>query len=416
MKTERMYFRTGTILFALNILASGLNYLCQLVMAQVLSVESYGTVNTIFSFMMIVAVPGTTLTMVVAKYYASDSLLFGKRLYLKKQLHIVLGLTSCVSLLLFCFQKVFSGLLSIDDLFVLMLAFLLAAFGYFQPLYSGVFSGNRRFVLVGIYSMCIPVYKLVSVGVAYVCSEDDKARLYTVLLFMFLGLIATAAYGYIKSCAIVGEDNEVVQGKANIYSREDFNTFFLNISLMLFMNMDLLSVRYYESDKESGLYSAVLLFGRIIYYFATTLGTILLPAVADSKMTNKTRVRTFNRALFLMLVFALLSMIPINLFKQFFIQLLYGQAYINGSKYMLYVTAISISLSVYTIMVNYVVGVGRTKTPAMIMFVVDIILLLSVVIFDSILNILFSISIVGAVGAIAIYISEMRSVNLDNDL
>lgn len=60
----------STVLFMLNMLASILNYVCQLLMAQVLSVESFGTVNTIFSFMLIVSVPGTALTMTASKYYA----------------------------------------------------------------------------------------------------------------------------------------------------------------------------------------------------------------------------------------------------------------------------------------------------------------------------------------------------------
>ena len=81
-KKDTQLLRASTILFVLNITASALNYLCQLVLARVLSVESYGTVNTIFSFMMIVAVPGTTLTMVVAKYYASGCGKEGKRQYL----------------------------------------------------------------------------------------------------------------------------------------------------------------------------------------------------------------------------------------------------------------------------------------------------------------------------------------------
>ena len=40
--------RESTILFALNMLASVLNYVCQLLIARVLSVDCFGTINTIF--------------------------------------------------------------------------------------------------------------------------------------------------------------------------------------------------------------------------------------------------------------------------------------------------------------------------------------------------------------------------------
>ena len=140
-KRDGELLQASTILFCLNILASGLNYFCQLVMARVLSVESYGTVNTIFSFMMIIAVPGTTLTMLVAKYYAGDNFNLGKRSYLKQQIKNVCILTAFVAIILFCFQNFLFKVLSINDSIVLIMTIILASFGYFQPLYSGVFSG-----------------------------------------------------------------------------------------------------------------------------------------------------------------------------------------------------------------------------------------------------------------------------------
>lgn len=405
-KRDSQFLKASTILFCLNILASALNYVCQLIMARVLTVESYGTVNTIFSFMMIVAVPGTTLTMVVAKYYAGDNPLFGKRSYLTKQFKNVCMLTAIVIILLFCLQKVLLRVLAIDDYFVLIMAIILAAFGYFQPLYSGVFSGNKCFILVGIYSLFIPIYKLIAVGGAYLYSQEDRIRLYAVLLLMIVGVVITAVYGHDKSFKIVQDDGEKKKSKEQLYSKEDRNTLFLNISLMLYMNIDLLSVRYYGNDTESGLYSSVLLFGRIIYYFATTLGTVLLPSVADMTLTNRERKRTLNKALILMMAFAMVAMIPINLFKNIFIKILYGVEYLEAAKYVVYVSVISLSLSIYTIMVNYVVGVGRTEKAALILLIVDILLIGSVFLIHNVIFILLMISVIGFLGATAIYILE----------
>ena len=396
--------QASTILFCLNILASGLNYFCQLVMARVLSVESYGTVNTIFSFMMIIAVPGTTLTMLVAKYYAGDNFNLGKRSYLKQQIKNVCILTAFVAIILFCFQNFLFKVLSINDSIVLIMTIILASFGYFQPLYSGVFSGKKCFILVGIYSLFIPIYKLLAIGGAYLFSEEDKLRLYVVLGLMILGVVITAIYGHIKAYRIIESDKEKLKGKEHIYTREDINILFLNMSLMLYMNIDLLSVRYYGNETESGLYSAVLLFGRIIYYFSTTLGTVLLPSVADGALTYKERKRTLNKAIVLMIAFAAVSMIPINLFKNFFIEILYGVEYLQASKYVIYVSIISLSLSLYTIMVNYVVGVGKTKKPVVVLLIVDLLLAISVFLLHDITLILFTISAIGILGAGAIYV------------
>lgn len=404
MKIENNKFlEAGTWLFFLNISASALNYLCQLVMARVLSVESYGTINTIFSFMMIVAVPGTTLTMIVARYYASNDTCNSGRGYLKKQLKIVSMLTIIAFVVLFILNDVMKNLLAISDGFALVIAFVLAALGYFQPLYSGIFSGKKRFILVGIYSLMIPVYKLIAVGGAFLCSKDDTIRLHVLLVIMVIGVLITALLGQLKTDKLVGKISKTDTYNKRLYTIDDFNALILNMSLMLYMNIDLLAVRYYGDEKESGLYSAVLLFGRIIYYFATTLGTVLLPSVAEKSLTEKERKSTLNKALMLMVLFSIVCMIPLNLWKTFFVRLLYGQAYVLASKYMIFVSAISFALSIYTIMVNYVVGIGKTKSVTIVMIIIDILLLSVLVFMRKIIFILTAIGIIGILGAIIIY-------------
>lgn len=401
--TSKKFLQAGTVLFMLNITASALNYLCQLLMARVLSVESFGTVNTIFSFMMIVAVPGTTLTMVVAKYYAESDRNGGAG-YLNKQRRVVWILTMAVALGLVILKKPLGQILNIDDQIVLLMSFGLAALGFFQPLYSGVFSGKKRFVLVGIYSLFIPLYKIVAVFGARICSTQDIVRLYILLVVMLVGTIGTALFGRIESGRIIGKKNNTFN--TTLYTRDDVNTLILNVSLMFYMNIDLLSVRYYGGTGESGLYSSVLLFGRIIYYFATTLGTILLPSVAGKNMLERDRQRKLNRALLIMGGFTIVCLAPLNFGKELFVRILFGQEYVVACKYMLYVSLIAVALSFYTIMVNYVVGVGRTKAATVIMIIVDALLICCVLLLHDVDMILMSIGIVGVVGALLIYIGQ----------
>lgn len=406
---ENNFLQTSTILFVLNITASALNYLCQLIMARVLSVESYGTINTIFSFMMIVAVPGTTLTMVVSKFYASEEI--EKRSgYFWKQFKVVCILTIVVFLFLVMMRKQLTNILSISDNYVLVLAFALAAFGFFQPLYVGVFSGTKKFILVGLYSLFIPIYKLLAIMFARYNSNADKKRLYIVLVIIVIGTVLTALYGHIKSNNIIGKSENTSRYTDKLYSRDDFNTFILNISLMLYMNIDLLAVRYYGDETESGLYSSVLLFGRIIYYFATTLGTILLPSVAEKGISTKDRKQALNKASFMMVTFAIICMVPINIWKKNFINLLYGSEYIAAGKYVIYVSIIALSLSIYTIIVNYVVGIGKTKGVTIIMLILDAILVASVLLIKNVMSVLLVIGIIGILGSMSIYLCLNRTV------
>lgn len=405
---DNRLYKTSTTLFILNILASALNYLCQIIMARVLTVESFGTINSIFSFMMIIAVPGATLTMIVAKYYASvdeKTTEDDKKKYLYKRTKAVTALTVVVFVMLLIFQKPIGHILSIGDISVIILAFILASLGFYQPLYSGVFSGKRCFVLVGAYSLLIPLYKIISIIISYMATTDDRIRLYITLFIMVIGTIITALIGQWKAVGNIYIINKEKTGR--LFGKEDISALILNISLMLYMNIDLLSVRYHGRGDESGLYSSVLLFGRIIFYFATTLGTILLPSAANNSITEEEKTKTLNKTLIMMIVFALVCIIPINLGKNIIINILYGRDYLAAAKYVKYVCLISLSLCIYTILVNYVIGLGKTKCATYVMVAVDIAIVLIAFCLTDVSAILVGIGVVGLIGAIAIYLWEI---------
>ena len=406
---ENKLAKASSILFILNMAASVLNYLCQLLMARTLSVASFGTINTIFSFMLIAAVPGTTLTMIVARYYAGigeNACSDEKQSYMCSTFKKVSVLTITTFLMFLVLIIPLGQLLVIDNSIVLVMVFLLAALGFYQPLYSGVFTGNKYFVWVGLYSLLIPLYKILSVIVAQTVTEIDIYRLYTVLLIMIIGTIVTAFIGHWKTFSILGKFSlSKEQVSVPIFAKDDLYTLILNVCLMIYMNIDLLSVRYYGTDNESGLYSAVLLFGRVAYYFSTTLGTILLPAAANQKAIERNKVKVLNKALLLLAVFSAICIIPLNIGKSFFIKLLYGEAYLGAVPYVKYVCIISVALSICTILTNYLVGIGRTKLATVVMILVNITVLLFAYFAKDISTILRGIGIIGMAGALVIYLA-----------
>lgn len=398
--------QASSVLFILNMLASGLNYICQLFMARTLSVESFGTINTIFSFLLIVGVPGTTLTMIVAKYYAETDVNDNKNRsgYMSSIVKGVLYLSVLTFVFCIILRKVLSQGLAIDDIYVLLFTIVLSALSFFQPLYSGVFSGNKCFILVGIYSLLIPLYKIASIVIAQIACEEDLGRLYIVLIVMILGTIFTAIYGHVKTKRIVGKFSIIEKNSIKVgFKSDDVNTLILNICLMIYMNIDLLAVRYYGNTDESGLYSSVLLFGRIVYYFATTLGTILLPMVATEKDNQKEQIKLLNKTLVLMLGFVCVCVIPINLFGEFIIGILYGDAYIGAVVYIKYVSFISSVLSICTLLINYLVGIGKTKVATISMILVVVLIAVLILMVKEVETILAGIGIIGLFGAVYIY-------------
>lgn len=393
-------------------LASALNYLCQLFMAKVLSVESFGTINTIFSFMQIIAVPGTTLTMIVAQYFAgngSENNRGEKQNYVRGQVRMVCALTLIIFLLLLTLSLPISKILVIDNTVILFCTFVLSALGFFQPLFSGVFSGNKYFIFVGIYSLLIPISKIISVAIAKLFTVDDLERLYIILFAMIIGTVVIAFIGQWKTSLVLGKFRIFAgRGKKHLFKKDDLNTLVLNISLMIYMNIDLLAVRYHETESASGLYSSVLLFGRIIYYFSTTLGTILLPSVATKGVSDKEKIKTLNRTIGVMLAFAIVCMLPINIWKDFFVKLLFGERYLHATVYVKYISLISFALCLYTLLVNYLVGIGKTNFVTKVMITIDMVVVGIAVLLKNTEYILCGIGFSGIIGAMVIYYWEIQ--------
>ena len=221
---------------------------------------------------------------------------------------------------------------------------------------------------------------------------------------MILGNVVVALIGHIKTKEILGHfkifqqyDTKFALGKA------DINTFLLNICLMFYMNIDLLAVRFRGDAEASGLYSSVLLFGRIMYYFSTTLGTILLPMVTTVKENHEKAMKLLNKTLGLMLAFSIVCLGVINILGGFAIELLFGEEYLAAEKYILYVGVISIALSFCTILVNYLVGVEKTRFATITMVAIDLAIVLLVVMVQDVEPLLTSIGTLGIIGAVLLY-------------
>lgn len=398
----------STVLFMLNMLASILNYVCQLLMAQVLSVESFGTVNTIFSFMMIVSVPGTTLTMTASKYYAQlsqdcqDSERTG---FIVRVFRYVTFASAVFFVLCIGAMHPLSQVLSIVDAAVLILMSALSALSLYQPLYTGVFAGNKQFILVGLYALTIPIYKILSVIAAKILFVNDWQRLYTILAAMIVGTILTALVGHYGAKRVLGKFSVLQRSEHSIkITSKSINVLILNICLMVYMNIDLLAVRYYGGKGESGLYSSVLLFGRVIYYFATTLGTILLPLVAARQNKREQQKRMFRKMMGLLVIFMALCVGFFNVGGGFLIELLYGNSYMGAQPYVKYVSLISVALSICTVLIHYLVGVDRTRFAACTMAAINGIIFVLIVLESDIKVILTGIGMIGLGGAILIYL------------
>lgn len=350
----------ASILLLLNLLASALNYGYQILLARVLSVESFGAMYVIFSLMLIMAVPGNTFTMLSSKEVAvccDEGRLLDAWGYIRNLTRKV-SVFSCgvflFGLLLYALLRI---LLKLDDIWVLILTVLSCALGYYHPLFSGCMSGLKRFLFLGGYGLMIPAYKLLGLAaVPLLLHEADKLRL--LLLSIVVGSLATAAIGY----HYLQKRLSTGGGSRSTPVRYDktlwLESFLINISFAVYINIDAIMVRHIGGEELSGIYSAASLFGKMLYYCAASVGTVLLPTVATAD--NSQTAPLLKKTLFIAGGVSVLGLSLLNLLKRPFIQIIYGAKYLPAAEYMGLVSLLSLSIALLTILTNYFVGIAQT--------------------------------------------------------
>ncbi len=366
MQTEskKTILSDATILLVLNIIASGLNYLYQILAAKQLGVASFGIINGVFSFTTIVAVPGTTLTMVMARRIALFSETEKSNIissFIKQMTRIVVFLSFAVCIVEVVLYRQLKSFLKLQNSIQVILVILICFLVIFHPYYSGCMSGFKNFWILGCYGLMIPAYKLFGLIVA--SRIGHNLRLEVCLASIVLGSAITLVVGqlFIKKRT----DSKSKANKDVIEYKELITSLFINMGLIAFMNADILAVRYNGDDVTTGLYSAATLFGRIVYYIAVSAGTVLIPYVAGVKKEKANKMLCYVLAVVMGITVFLAIMM--NVFGIIGIRVIYGQGYAEASEFLPYVAIISIAMAAISILANYAVGIGKTTGTAYVM-------------------------------------------------
>ena len=414
-KNNIMLVSSATILLMLNIFSSMLNYCYQVMVSKVLSIEAFGTINTIFSIMMIVAVPGTTITMIIARELAildEGKRYFEEYIYVKKYTYKITILGVFVLVIGLIISKYIGNILKINETHTLIEMIIICSLGYFHPLYSGCFSGLKKFFLLGLYGLIIPIYKFMGLFIALIL-KSESSRLNICLLSIIVGSLVSALLGFVgvrKNIKFNGEekDFDLLTDKV-----QWIRVLIINICLTIYINIDLLAVRYICGEKESGYYSAIALFGKFIYYGATSVGTVLLPTVAVKSSDESKKI--IKKILIFVSGISIGCLFILNVLKRLCIKIIYGNEYIVAEKYVIYVSMISFSVGIMTVLINYLIGVHDTKAICYVLCMAVISVLIVVMCVDKIKDVLF---IIGTVGIIAdiLLIIKILGVNFRNKI
>lgn len=356
------FHKSNMTMVFLTTLSSGINYLCQIAMGHAMSFASYGVMNSLFSLILILNVPGSSINMLTAKKVAQcrdDESACAEVSGRMAGLSGRIAIGGMVLITILCVPM--ANVLEASPLMLPLTGAAVAA-SMLPFIISGVLTGKGRFLAAGLFSLIVPVIKSAGVAVSMLVG-DELAKQIVVMCAVIVGnLFATLIFK--KVLFPNGLPMLPTPKGCRVMDRSTLFVMAANLFFLMFGNGDVILVTMFFGSEQSGIYSASMLFGRVIFFFTTALVSVLLPYVSQISGSGKSAERVFLSSLAMLLGVSVVCIVPICFFPDFFITLLYGSRYLEAVRLMPYSCAAAVAASLVNLELSYLVGIGKERRMA----------------------------------------------------
>ena len=261
-----------------------------------------------------------------------------------------------------------------------------------------------------IFALCVPLYFLMSVGRGHVqgirnfrqlsisyqvemlirlCGTVALLRLLDVdpAISISLGILASVALGYlpirnkrVKPISSAGRITKTLLVFATY-------TLVYELSQVLINNTDILLVKHYFAAEEAGLYAALAMIGRVVFFIAWMFAMILLPhVVAAEKAGKDSRTLLWKYMGYTAVLGAIITGVSYML-PELIVHILFGTAYVEIAS-LLWLYALATSLFAVANMFAYYFLSRSVYGPIYLTFIVGLLQIFGLVAFhDTLLQV-----------------------------
>lgn len=294
-------FRASSLLFICMMFGNVFNFLYQAFMSRALSVEEFGTLNSLLSLFVIVSLPVQTLHTTLAgvtshlkarQAYHNISRLFYNML-LKISMVGICGITIFV-----LFSGYLRDYLKIPSIYPLLIVGVLMMFGFLLSVNFGILQGLQSFNSFGIISSLNSLFRLVfGALLVYLGFGVEGALgglgLGTLIVFFSSAIILRTSLFKLKS------QNPVDEPGTHTLEWFSYSVPVL-IALLCFTiltNIDLVLVKHFFSAEEAGSYAVATILGKAILFLPGAIVLAMFPMVSESHALKTDSYRLLKKSL-----------------------------------------------------------------------------------------------------------------------
>ena len=413
LKTEghRKLLSSSILIFAGSVVGYGVNYLYNVVMGRLLGPAEYGHLSALVALLYIVTFPLAALNTVIIRFVTAykNKGQFDRIVSVLTKLNqkfTFIGLGFLVLIMLNAnFLKDFFKL---PDIWGLFLLGLLISLSFNSTVNMGVLSGLLNFRFISLLNSIIPPIKLIAAVILVLWGLKANGAL--------LGLLLTTLIGFAISFLPLRflwkykmKETEIDWKEIQRFGVPAFLAILFFTSMA---NVDVLLVKHYFSETEAGLYSALSLAAKVIFFISGPINTVLFPVLVESKEKQGKSDSVFWMAFGLIGLSALTLTTLYWINPRFWLGLLFGAKYLESASFLPLFGVFMTLYSLDNALLSYYLSVNKTRVYVLTLlaFVLQII---SIILFhNSFIQIILASTVVAFIlllGLVSIYWVKLKN-------
>ncbi|MBU1327483.1 oligosaccharide flippase family protein [Patescibacteria group bacterium] len=321
--------RDGVIVFVGVMIANVASYLFHLLMGRILGPGGYGELSSLLSIVYIFSVPLTVgqivLVKAVSELKAREETGQVKTLFWK--LTKACTITCLIALpFVIMASPIVVAFLHIQSPSLFVLAYILFVFSLLTMLIASLLQGYQKFVWFSMLGAGIIVLKLIfsipaaSSGVfGVMLATTVSAAIMYVVYFYPIRFVLKATFTPMT----------ITRREAYAYAVPTLLAILGSTSLF---STDIILVRHFFEPIQAGLYAALAVLGKVIFYASSAVGLVFFPVLAErcAKRQKTRKLSAFGVIIVCMISFGIIViyfMVP-----KIVVSLLFGRAYIDAAE------------------------------------------------------------------------------------
>lgn len=342
-----MILTNSLLVLATTIFGHFFNYLFHFVTGRFLPPDQYGLLEGFIALNYLLAVIISSFSLSIIHAVKTTPFKPLQRLSFK--------LTLITWLIFLLFYPLFSSLLQLRQPYLFLIFSLQILFAFVPTLYIAILQAKLKFKQFAFLNFFSPFLKTLTAFILLLLGLKISGAIASLVISSFLA--ACLSYWLVRPSL----KTIIQKTHGNLTAFWSFSrlSFITQLGLTSLYVSDILLVRFFFPADLSGIYAAVSVVGKIIFFICATVLTVSFPVFVKQKTHPGKLKNSFFQAAGLISLIGLAGLIGYQIFPQQMIHLLYGSAYQSAAPFLFPFAVLMVIFSFFNLNLQFLLALSQ---------------------------------------------------------